>query len=126
MKKPVFVAALAMLFALVPASLHAQKLAPGTWTGSILGPNGESADISYEVKVENDSLKVTLNVPEGPSFPFINIRFEDSKLLFEWEPGVTVHCALAPTETGGYQGECTDDSGQTGTLVMVPPKLPGQ
>ena len=126
MKKPVFVVALALLFTAATPSLHAQTLTPGTWTGSILGPSGESADISYEVKMENDTLKVTLNVPEGPSFPFVNVRFEEGKLLFEWEPGVTVRCALAPTEAGGYQGDCTDDSGQTGTLVMVPPKPAGQ
>jgi hypothetical protein len=108
-------------FAALPA-LHAQTLVTGTWTGFIIPPNSESNDVTYEVTSAMDTLKITLVVPGMSSFPFVRIRFEEKTLVFDWEPGTVVHCKLEPTDERGYKGECVDDSGESGTMVMVPPK----
>ena len=121
MKKIALLCAAAVACA-APSLLHAQTLAVGTWTGFIIPPGESSTDMTYQVTIENDSLKVMMVVPDGPSFPFVRIRFEEKTLLFDWEPGVVVHCKLEPSDDGGYKGECVDDSGATGTMAMVPPK----
>ena len=41
--------ALAMVVA-GSASLHAQTLQTGTWTGTAVGPDGSSEDVTFEVK----------------------------------------------------------------------------
>lgn len=114
---------LAALFAL-NTGLHAQSptLAPGTWTGSIVDPGGEEASVTYEVSVTGDTLRIELKVPEGPSFSFSNIRFEGGSLLFTWLANISIECKLDAAEAGSYSGTCTDSSGESGHMTMVPPR----
>jgi hypothetical protein len=123
MKKIFFLLALGVVLTGVSASgLAAQKLEVGAWTGTGVGPSGEAADVSFDVRMNGDTLMIDLNGPDGQSMPLTDIRFEEGKLLFTWEPGVVVKCVLSPVEGGGYDGPCTDENGGSGRLTMVPPK----
>src|SRR3954469_15057359 len=44
----------------MPASLAAQKLTPGTWTGTISPPGQGALDASFVVRVAGDTTKLTL------------------------------------------------------------------
>jgi opacity protein-like surface antigen len=105
------------------APLHAQTMVPGAWTGTLSGgPNGESVPLTFDVKVEHDTLKIALVTPDGRSFPFANVRFEEKNLRFDIGPNNEGHCLLNPTPMGGYKGDCTADDGTGAALEMVPPK----
>ena len=110
-----------VLVAAAATQLEAQKLETGTWTGTISDPDGESFSISFEVQNTSDTLAVTMVGPGGERMAFSNIRFDEGKLLFTWEPGVAINCALSPVERGGYSGPCTDEEGKTGQITMTPP-----
>ena len=103
--------------------VHAQTLAPGAWTGTLSGgPNGESVALTFDVKAEHDTLKIALLTPDGRSFPFANVRFEETNLRFDIGPNNEGHCLLNPTPGGGYKGDCTADDGTGASLEMTPPK----
>ena len=105
---------------------NAQKLETGTWTGTVVDPGGQSYDVTFVVQTAGDSLKIDMTGgPEGATFPFLDIRFDNGKLMFQWEPGSPVNCTLEPVATGGFSGPCTDDDGESGLLTMVPPKKEG-
>ncbi len=105
--------------------LEAQNLTPGTWTGSVVDPGGESVDVSYVVGMSGDTTQITMTAPEGHVAAFTNIHFEGTKLVFSWEAGVKIDCILDPAEGGAYSGSCTDTSGASGRMTMVPPKSDG-
>ena len=107
------------------ARMEAQTLNPGTWTGSITDPGGEAIDVTYQVTTLGDTLHIDLMLPEAPPVPFVDIKMEGGKLRFSWDVGQIITCELAAVETGGFTGPCTDPSGGTGTMVMVPPKTDG-
>lgn len=116
---------LVALFMASTARLNAQKLEPGTWTGTIVDPGGESADVTYLVAISGDTIQVTMSAPEGHTFSFSKVRFEEGKLLFSWEANTNIDCILNPAESGSYSGTCTDSSGASGQMTMVPPKKDG-
>jgi hypothetical protein len=116
-------AALALFFCvfLLTPRAQAQTLAPGTWTGKISPPSGQSLDITYEVNVPNDSLQIEIIVPEIGSFPLQDIKLEQDALSFYWEPDEPLGCNLKRAEDGSYAGECSDLDGNSGQLTMLPP-----
>jgi hypothetical protein len=103
-------------------TLQAQSLKTGTWTGKGIAPEGEEFAITLDVQMKGDTLVIAMHAPDGAILPLTNIRFEDSKLLFTFTPGVVVNCTLSPVEGGGYSGPCTDEEGGTGEITMMPPE----
>ena len=116
---------LGLLLALTVATttgVEAQKLASGTWTGKGVDPGGGEFPFTVEVQNTGDSLSMALIGPDGERLELTNIRFNEGKLLFQWEPGVVVNCELSPVEGGGYSGPCSDESGGTGQITITPPQ----
>jgi hypothetical protein len=109
-------------FSASPAS--AQHLVPGTWTGTMTPPGGGAIDVTYEVGESDGALSVIMRAAEiEGEMDFKDIRVEEGQMTFWWEPGIRVDCTLFATETGGFEGKCTDGTGPSGEgrLVMVPP-----
>ena len=107
------------------ASLQAQSLASGTWTGKGVDPGGEEFPITFEVQTAGDSISITMIGPDGERMGLTDIRFEEGKLHFRWSPGIVINCVLSPVDEGSFSGPCTDDSGGTGIITMTPPKPQG-
>lgn len=120
---PCKLAVAAVFIGALAPGVHAQHLAAGTWTGTMSPPDNDDVAVTYDIVAAGDSLAITMHGPGERQVPFTHIRFEDGKLLFEWNPGGTdIQCTLEPQADGGYQGPCTDSEGKTGHLAMVPPK----
>lgn len=113
---------LAVLFA-SPAA--AQDLASGTWTGSITQPDGTSFDVGFEVSGEGSDLSIELIPPadsgEDQTFPFDDIVVTAEQLTFTWDMGVQIMCILDSRPGDSWAGTCTDDRGEEGGMVMIPP-----
>jgi hypothetical protein len=107
---------------ILPLSVQAQELASGTWTGLVVPPDNENLDVTYTVATVNDTLQITMHVPEHGDMVFSNVRFEEGDLKFSWQPGPIVHCVMKAKEGGEYNGECTDEGGDPGYMVMTPPE----
>ena len=106
----------------MPAVLAAQKLTPGTWTGTISPPDQSALDASFVVRTAGDTTKLTL-MAGGMEVEASDVKVESTRLLFSWAPGdATVKCSLLLREDKSYSGDCIDDKGEKGTIVMRPPK----
>ena len=127
MKHILLAAALAVLTLTLAPAATAQSLEEGMWTGTMTPPgDGDGVDIGYEVKMDGDVLMIALVPPadagaEADRYEFSEIRMEDGNLVFWWQPGPRVDCVLEPIDGGGFEGECSDSSGDTGILSMHPP-----
>ena len=106
----------------LPATLAAQKLAPGTWTGSIAPPNNSAMEATFDVRTAGDTTKITLHI--GPNeMDFGGVKVEPNRLLFSFMPGGTiVNCTLLLRDDKTYSGDCIDGQGGKGVIVMKPPK----
>ena len=113
---------LALATLAMPASLAAQKLAPGTWTGTISPPNNSVLDATFDVRMAGDTTKLTLNL--GPNqIDAGDVKVEPTRLLFSFSPdGQTVKCILLLHDDKSYSGDCIDERGGKGVIVMRPPK----
>jgi hypothetical protein len=107
------------------ARLQAQQLQGGTWTGTVIDPGGETINVSFDVHQAGDTTTISMMIPDGPTITMSGIHFDQSKLVFTWEAGAKIVCTLDPAAEGSYSGACVDDSGQSGTMTMVPPKKTG-
>ena len=106
----------------MPASLMAQKLTPGTWTGTIAPPDQGALDATFVVRMAGDTTKLTLNA-DGHQVEASDIKVEATRLLFAFSPGGnTVRCTLLLRDDKSYSGDCIDDQGGKGVIVMKPPK----
>ena len=113
-----FTAALAL-----PASLGAQKLTSGTWTGTISPPDNAALDATFEVRMAGDTTKITLNAGGGRVVEATDVKVEANRLLFTFAPGgTTVRCTLLLRDDKSYAGDCLDPDGGKGVIVMKPPK----
>jgi hypothetical protein len=107
---------------LLPASLAAQKLAPGTWTGTISPPDNAAMDASFVVRMSGDTTKITLKA-DGHEVEATDIKVEPTRLLFTFSPGGnTIKCTLLLRDDKSYSGDCLDEQGGKGVIVMKPPK----
>jgi hypothetical protein len=112
----------AVLPFLVVGSARAQKLEPGTWTGSVTPPNEEQAlPVTYDVAMKGDTIVVTVDAGEHGTFPFSDVKLTGGELTFWFMPGTRVDCTLARGADGAFQGSCRDADGGTARMVMVPP-----
>ena len=111
------VAALAM-----PASLSAQKLTPGTWTGTISPPDQGALEATFDVRMAGDTTKITLKA-DGRVIETSGVKVEADRILFSFAPGGTdVRCTLMLRDDKSYSGDCLDAQGGKGVIVMRPPK----
>jgi len=109
---------------LLPQFASAQKLAPGTWTGTVAPPGDAATPVTFDVKVGGDSTSITIKTPNG-EVPFTQIKVLADRLTFVFTPGIAVNCTLMLRPDKSYAGECTDGNGGKGQMVMVPPAKPG-
>ena len=106
----------------LPASLAAQKLTPGNWTGTISPPDQGALDATFVVRLAGDTTKLTLKA-DGREIEATDIRVEPKQLLFAFSPGGnTIRCTLLLRDDKSYSGDCIDVQGGKGTIVMKPPK----
>jgi hypothetical protein len=106
----------------LPASLAAQKLTPGTWTGTISPPDNSAMEATFVVRMAGDTTKITLKA-DGHEVEAGDVKVEPSRLLFSFAPGGSVvRCTLLLRDDKSYSGDCLDDQGGKGVIVMKPPK----
>ena len=111
-----------VLTLVLPASLAAQKLATGTWTGTISPPNEAAIEATFNVGMSGDTTKITLNA-DGHAIEATEIKVEPKQLLFTFAPGGnSVRCTLLLRDDKSYSGDCLDTNGGKGVIVMRPPK----
>jgi hypothetical protein len=111
-----------VLTLVLPASLAAQKLATGTWTGTISPPNEAAIEATFNVRMSGDTTKITLNA-DGHAIEATEIKVEPKQLLFTFAPGGnSVRCTLQLRDDKSYSGDCLDTNGGKGVIVMRPPK----
>lgn len=121
MKRMMAATACLLTFAIVP-TLQAQDLEAGTWTGTVIPPDGQVHEVTFDVVTASDTLTVTLNSPMGP-IPLRDITLDGETLTFSWSAGPTdLDCALKAQDDGSYTGECVDAGGDPGQFTMVPPQ----
>ena len=111
-----------VLTLVMPASLAAQKLTAGTWTGTIAPPGQSAIEATFDVRTSGDTTKITLKA-DGRVIEATDIKVEPKQLLFTFNPGgETVRCTLLLRDDKSYSGDCLDNSGAKGVIVMRPPK----
>ena len=109
-------------FLVCPSLSSAQDdLVDGTWSGTMTQPgDGEALALEYHVTHQQGKLAIAIATPMG-RFPFSDISFVGGALRFTWQPGPSIDCQLEPRHDHGYSGDCVDESGAAGQLLMVPP-----
>lgn len=108
-----------------PATLAAQSLASGTWTGSAT-PAGEAPlALTFEVNTTSDSIRILIKTPDRGDYPVSEARLAGEILSFKFMPAIGATCRLQYQADGSYSGECVSDGGMTLAMVMTPPAKPG-
>lgn len=107
------------------ATVQAQALQTGTWTGEVNPPHGDPYKAMYVVKNAADAVHITMMASEHGTYAFSDIQVEEGHLKFSWEAGSRMlQCDLRPADHGGYAGSCVDPGGATGQVSMKPPRSP--
>ena len=60
----------------LPASLSAQKLTAGTWTGTISPPDQGALEATFDVRMSGDTTKITLKA-DGHEVEASEIKVDD-------------------------------------------------
>jgi hypothetical protein len=106
----------------LPASLAAQKLTVGKWTGTITPPDNNLLVATFDVHMSGDTTKLTISA-DGRAIEALNVKVEAKRLLFSISPGGdTIACTLLLRDDKSYAGDCIDPQGGKGVMVMNPPK----
>ena len=114
-------ALLSVAFLLVCASsARAQDLQVGTWTGTMVPPEGIPAPVAFEV-VDDNGLAVTMTVEGTTPRPLETIVLNGDLLTFSFNMGTDVECELERQEDGSFTGPCRSTDLKMGTLTMEPP-----
>jgi hypothetical protein len=116
--------ALAVAAISLPSLVSAQGLPPGTWSGTITDPQGNTKPVTYKVTGAGDSLSITLSGPDGQAVSFTSLQLVADTLSFTWaggRQGAPLVCQLLRQENGAFEGKCHDPTGQEGRMAMVPP-----
>jgi hypothetical protein len=106
------------------ASLAAQSLASGSWTGSVTGPGGNPLVVTYEVHTTGDSIAILIKTPDRGDYPVTNAKLAGETLTFAFQPGPTVECKLVRQADESFLGECAGEDDMRATMVMKPPAKP--
>ena len=107
---------------MLPVAAQAQALVSGTWTGTVIPPNGELIEVTYTVHAADDSLSIMMHVPEMGDIPFRELHVTDDKLTCNWSVDTELMCEFDLKAGNQYEGTCTDIQGESGQVTMVPPK----
>jgi hypothetical protein len=129
MKRTASALGVVALVATWAAPAAAQELAHGTWTGTMTPPGGTAIPVMYEVGDLGGALAVVMRaLMVQEVIPFNDVTLAGQELTFWWEPGIRVDCTLRRTESGSFEGACTDGSSDrgAGALTMVPPEGPAR
>ena len=119
MRKLILILILACLAA--PA-LWAQTLQDGAWTGSATTPEGQTFGLIYNVSHPDGVLTLRLDVEGQGSFPTNDAAYAEGNLTFGLDAGGTyLSCLLVPQADGGLSGDCVDQNGESGQLILVTP-----
>lgn len=124
MRKPSQLAALLLVACVAAAPIpYLQQLEEGNWTGTATGPDGMTYDVIYEIKNTEEGQTLTLQVPEaGMAVPAEELKLEGDKLTFFFAVDMdSIACSLERQDDGSFEGECIDQDGGGGWLVMKPP-----
>lgn len=125
MKNTSFAAALsvaATMLVVVPAG--AQELALGTWSGTMTPPGAGPVPVAYEVSRSDSGLAIVMtSLQVEGEMPFQDVAYDGQVLVFWWDPGIRVDCALRWNSEGSLQGTCSDgsQSDADGAMLMTPP-----
>jgi hypothetical protein len=112
-----------LLFGLtVPGVCSAQSLKSGTWTGTVIPPEGDATLVTFDVTVNGDSLGIVIHAGEHGDFTTEQGHYADGKITFAFVPGPRVTCILTRNEEGIFAGSCLEDDGSEAKVTMVPPK----
>ena len=128
MKKTTIALAAFATVALAASPASAQDLALGTWTGTMTPPGAQPVEVSYEVSRTTGPLTIVMtSMDVEGEMPFQEVMYDGSVLVFWWDPGVRVDCALRWSD-GSLQGTCTDGrpADGEGQMLMTPPGDGGQ
>ena len=107
---------------LLSVNAQAQEIESGTWTGFVMPPNDEKMDVTFEVAVESDTLRITLFQEQIGFLELTDIELSDNRLKFSFEAGAFLLCDLKLKANKGYEGECAPEGQDAGLMVMNPPK----
>lgn len=122
MKKTTIAAAALAAALLVAAPASAQEMALGTWTGSLTPPGAEPVPVSYTVERADGKLSIVMSEDINGEMPFQDVVYDGSVLVFWWDIGIRIDCALRWSE-GSLQGTCSDGRpGGDGAMLMTPPE----
>ena len=114
-----FIGALVLV---MPASLAAQKMTPGAWTGTMTPPGNQTMDVAFNVRMSGDTTKITMSAG-GREMELAGVTVEANRILFSFAPGdAIVRCTLLLRDDKSYSGDCVDLQGAKGVIVMRPPK----
>ena len=113
-----------LLVLAAPQAGAAQKLAAGTWTGSIAPPGNAATPATFDVRVSGDTTSIMIKTQYG-DFPFEQIKVLADRITFTFTPGTPVNCVLMLRPDKSFGGDCTDGDGEKGQIVMVPPAKQG-
>ena len=122
MKKTVTLLMALLPLLLVPAITAAQKLEPGKWTGTVAPPDGSVNDVTYDVALRGDTIAISVNAGQHGVHRFNDVKLDNNRLTFWFEPGPRVECTLQRRDDGAFQGSCTDPQGGIAQMLMLPPK----
>jgi hypothetical protein len=111
---------LAFYLACLTAPAAGQELTPGSWTGTMVPPEGVAAPVTYEVTQGDDRPAIVMTVEGMAPRPLQDVRLDGGTLSFSFDMGRTVRCTLARQPGGSFAGPC-GDGGRGGTLTMTPP-----
>lgn len=107
---------------LLSVNAQAQEIESGTWTGFVFPPNQDKMDLTFEVAVESDTLKIKLFQEQIGSLELFDIELTDNGLNFSLQTDTVILCDLKLKANKGYEGECGPEGQESGIMVMNPPK----
>ena len=116
-------AGLALTVLAIPAAAQ-DKLAEGTWIGSVIPPGEGPTDLEYAVSYGDDGLEILLIALDEngeEELEAYEVLYEGDVLSFRLEVGISVSCALYREDDGRFEGECADPSGESAFMTMSPP-----
>jgi len=123
MRKLASVAVIVFISAfLFNVNVQAQEIESGTWIGFVFPPNQDKMDLTFEVAVESDTLKITLFQEQIGSLELFDIELSDNGLNFSLQTDTVILCDLKLKANKGYEGECGPEGQEPGIMVMNPPK----
>lgn len=110
-------------------SANTDRIKQGTWTGYLTPMNHPEMknEVRYNVQYVESELQIELTGPGGEPIQTKTPRVVNDTLFYSFdepEEEVTLNCALGKTESGSFEGRCTDASGKWATFGMIPPQSP--